>query len=104
MTKLLSYLVLCITLILVGCVFVDERKMFEMYKNEAVGKVIDREHFPPRPDWVENVGSGRVEYVFRSKSKTGCIYAVEIDEKTRVILGWRYLSEPSLCWQHVPTA
>lgn len=101
MTKLFNCLVLCAAIALAGCVFVDHKKSFEIYKNKAIGSIVDHTGFY-KPHWIERVGSDRIEH--RYKDYSGCSYAIEIDEKTRVILGWRYLSEPSLCWKHFPTA
>ena len=85
-----------------GCFLIDHRKVFEEVLNGAIGQPVDQSRFY-RPHWVQKLESGHIEHGFKD-SYRGCSYAVEVDEKTRIILSWRYLSEPRLCWKHVPTA
>ena len=84
-----------------GCMFRDYRKEFEVPKDAVIGKAIDQTVYR-QPHWMRRMATGRIEYGY--KDFRGCSWAIEIDESTRVILIWRYLSEPQLCWSRFPTA
>lgn len=102
MRKMQRFIAIAGVILMSGCIFVDQRKLVEDVFNGSVGRVVDDTHFD-HPHWINKLETGRVEYGFKSRYN-GCSYAIEIDEKTRVILDWKYLSEPQLCWKHVPTA
>lgn len=102
MLRAYRYTIVISMLFLSSCVFVDRKKVFEEVINGLVGQVVDDTQLY-KPHWINKLETGRIEYGFRHPYG-GCSYSIEVDEKTRVILGWRYLSEPQLCWKHVPTA
>lgn len=93
---------LLVLLSLAGCIFMDHKKVFEDSNNAAIGQVVDTT-FYRTPHWEKELGFGRTEYGFKV-AYNGCSWAFDIDSKTRVVLSWRYISDPKLCWKHYPTA
>lgn len=87
--------------IISSCVFVNHKKQFEDPKSASVGIKVEQTVYR-HPHWIREVRRGVMEYGF--KDSFGCSWAIDVDERTKVILGWRYLSEESLCWRHFPTA
>ena len=49
-----------------------------------------------KPTAVRSVGSAVDEYLYDS-DQTGCRIALIVDKQTKIIKGWRYLSDPDLC-------
>lgn len=96
-----SSLAISCAIVISGCALADYRKLFEEANDSVIGQVVDRTRYV-KPHWAREVTPQRIEYGYRDYR--GCSYALEIDKQSRVVLAWRYLSEPSLCWTYVPTA
>jgi hypothetical protein len=86
---------------LTGCILIDDKKEFELPKDTVVGQSVDQTRYST-PDWKKKIGPDRIEYGY--KDYRGCSWAIEVVEQTLVIVGWRYISDPKLCWTHVPSA
>jgi hypothetical protein len=91
---------ICGALAVAGCASVDYRQQFETPKNAAIGQVIERTWYS-QPSWITD-RSDHLEFGFNGYA--GCSWLFEVDRETHVIRGWRYLSEPTRCWRHVPQA
>ncbi len=77
---------------LAGCVStVDVSSML----NQSIGESIDVFR-GGKPAEVRSGESALDEYLYGS-NKTGCRVALIVDKHTKIIQGWRYLSDPGLC-------
>ena len=83
-----------------GCLLMDHRKGFEAPKNRAVGQRVSDTVYR-KPHWLTKHAT-YLEYGF--KDPRGCSWMLEVDLESTVVRSWHYLSDPKLCWTHVPTA
>ena len=49
-----------------------------------------------KPTAVRSIDPAVDEYLYDS-NQTGCRVALTVDKQTKIIKGWRYLSDPELC-------
>ena len=77
---------------LIGCVStVDVQALL----NQSIGESI-AVFRGGQPTEVRSVGPAVDEYLYDS-NQTGCRVALTVDKQTKIIKGWRYLSDPELC-------
>jgi len=77
-----------------------KRKVFKINMDERIGKPMYDEHLPRKP---------YEELVYKKRSlinnatewyldfRTGCKIVVTIENTTKIIKDWRYISNPELC-------
>ena len=71
-------------------------KDLEKNLNYRVGKFYEYPTFDSNPYWKHlSETSDQVE--MEQRSDNGCSYAIIINKETRVVKGWRYTSDRSLC-------
>jgi hypothetical protein len=81
-----------------GCISINPQKNFEEPKNAAIGKRIDQTVYVRNPTWIRKLDEHRTEYGYRIDT---CAYAFEVSAASTIIANWRYISEPSSCWNRL---
>lgn len=84
----------------------DKHKNFANIMNSLIGQFSDN-----RPPFsfgrvelakeTKELPNGNVEYLMdhtHKWDKEQCAYTLEVDNKTRRFVGWRYMSDPSACY------
>jgi hypothetical protein len=94
---LLATRTICLCAALNGCSLIPidpHGTKFAEWRNAEVGKRIEQSWFRLNPK--RSLGNGKNEYTAKDRY-SGCQWAYEVDESTGIVLGWRYISDPSLC-------
>ena len=80
-----------------GCCAVSTQRKFEGERDYWVGQRLADPFFAmfiQRAEGNRELGDGNVEY-FYAEGK--CKYAIVINNRTRIVESWSYLSEPEYC-------
>jgi hypothetical protein len=92
---ILSRCIIFIAIALIGCSEIpidpDGSKFREM-RNKEIGKSSDWYKDYPKSQSRD----GKFEYLVESK-RSGCKWAITVNESTGLIVGWHYISDQSLC-------
>ena len=88
-----GYLVVLLILVSAGC---TSRKEFIRSCNYDIGKTI-REAGVPDPVSIEPIDDQTSRYIFEYKD-TGCRFAYTVDNQTKRVLSWQFLSDPDRCY------
>lgn len=96
-----TLLVLSITaMISVGCVSHEQAKqMFVQHRNFDQGRSVREVPLPPLVR-VEPINDKTSLYIYEFKA-TGCRWSYTVDNETKKILSWKYISDPDLCYMKV---
>ena len=88
-----SYLVVLLIVVGAGC---TSRKEFIRSRNGDIGKTI-REAWVPNPVRIEPIDDQTSRYIFEYK-EAGCRFAYTVDNQTKRVLSWQFLSAPDRCY------
>lgn len=89
--------ILCLGLATTSCLAnVQGIKELETSLDNKIGKFYEYPTFESNSYWQYlSETSGKIE--MEQRMENGCSYALIIDKETRVVQGWRFTSERSLC-------
>ena len=88
-----SYLAGLLILVSAGCASHD---YFVRSRDYDIGKTI-REAGVPDPVSIEPIDDQTSRYIFEYKD-TGCRFAYTVDNQTKRVLSWKFLSDPDRCY------
>ncbi len=88
-----SYMAMLLILGGVGCA---SRKEFIRSRDYDIGKTT-REAWVPDPISIEPINDLTSRYIYEYK-ETGCRFAYTVDNLTKRVLSWQFLSDPDRCY------
>ena len=95
-TVLLIITIALLTSIL-GCLSIERgRLLFVEERNYDIGRVIYNVPLP-EPNEIIKIDERKSKYLYKVKS-TGCLWFNIIDNKTKKIISWEFISDPDLCY------
>jgi len=98
MIKSRTIIVLLLMMVLIlGCVSREQaRRLFVQERDYDMGRNIVEVPLPP-PNKIEPIDNDTSAFVYETRH-TGCRFSYVIDNKTKRVRSWQFLSDPDLCY------
>ncbi len=93
-------LLLLLTTMSIGCLSHDQAKLLFIQERDFDRGRLIRQVPLPQPIKIEVVDEKTSLYIYEFK-RTGCQWSYTVDNESKRILSWQYISDPDLCYMKV---